>query len=90
MNTRKLAKLGALKNQLIFSAHVGRKKRGIEDTTVDGMKINRDDFSKGLLLSANAAIAHRRSSDLAPQSPTLTASDPFSSSHEIRARNQYT
>jgi hypothetical protein len=86
MNTRKLAKLGALKNQLIFSAHVGRKKRGIEDTTVDGMKINRDDFSKGLLLSANAAIAHRRSS----QSPTLTASDPFSSSHEIRARNQYT
>ena len=47
-------------------------------------------FSKGLLLSANAAIAHRRSSDLAPQSPTLTASDPFSSSHEIRARNQYT
>jgi hypothetical protein len=51
MNARKLAnKLGALKNQLIFSAHVqdtgvGRKKRGIKDTTVDGMKINRDDFA---------------------------------------------
>jgi len=50
MNARKLAnKLGALKNQLIFSAHVqdtgvGRKKRGIQDTTVDGMKINRDDL----------------------------------------------
>jgi len=49
MNTRKLAKLGALMNQLIFGAlvqdtGVGRKKRGIEDTTVDGMKISRDDL----------------------------------------------
>jgi hypothetical protein len=49
MNARKLAKLGALKNELIFSAHVrdtgvGREKRGIEDTTVDGMKISRDDL----------------------------------------------
>jgi len=45
MNARKLAKLGALMNQLIFSAlvqdtGVRRKKRGIEDTTVDCMKIN--------------------------------------------------
>ena len=50
MNGRKLAKLDALKNRLIFSAYVrdtgvGREKRGIEDTTVDGMKINRDDLS---------------------------------------------
>jgi len=49
MNGRKLAKLDALKNRLIFSAYVrdtgvGREKRGIEDTTVDGMKINRDDL----------------------------------------------
>jgi hypothetical protein len=49
MNARKLTKLGALMNQLIFGAlvqgtGVGRKKRGIEDATVDGMKINRDDL----------------------------------------------
>jgi len=49
MNGRKLAKLDALKNRLIFSAYVrdtgvGREKGGIEDTTVDGMKINRDDL----------------------------------------------
>jgi hypothetical protein len=46
-------------------------------------------FSKGLL-SADAIIAHWRSSDLSRQSPTVTASHPFTSSHEIRARNQYT
>jgi hypothetical protein len=33
-------------------------------------------FSKGLLLSADAVIAHRKSSDLFRQSRTLTASDP--------------
>jgi hypothetical protein len=40
-------------------------------------------FSRGLLLSADAVIAHRKSSDLSPQSRRLTASDPFTSSHEI-------
>jgi DNA-binding IclR family transcriptional regulator len=33
-------------------------------------------------LSADAVIAHRTSSDLSPQSRRLTASDPFTSSHE--------
>ena len=47
-------------------------------------------FSKGLLLSADAMIAHRKSSDLSPQSRTLTVADPFRSSHEIEPRNQYT
>jgi hypothetical protein len=40
-------------------------------------------FPKGLLLSADAMITYRRSSDLSCQSPTVTASDPFTSSHEI-------
>jgi hypothetical protein len=47
-------------------------------------------FSKGLLLAADAMKAHWRSSDLSRQSPTVTASDPFTSSHEIPARDQYT
>jgi hypothetical protein len=50
MKTRKLAKLDALKNRLIFSAHVGRKKRGIKDTTVDGMKIKQRRFEESLSL----------------------------------------
>jgi len=47
-------------------------------------------FYKGLLLSADAMIAHWSSSDLSRQSPTVTTSDPFTSSHEIPARDQYT
>ena len=47
-------------------------------------------FSKRLLLSADAMIAHRKSSDLSPKSRTLTVSDPFRPSHEIEPRNQYT
>jgi hypothetical protein len=47
-------------------------------------------FSRGLLSSADAMIAHRKSSDLSLQSRTLAVSDPFRSSHEIEPRNQYT